>query len=171
MIDTLVLEVTGIVVSGVVGPVVVTMAVTHGEHRHLEEQEAERDRDDLLRVLEEIAQLLGSAILDLERAGTEARTAAMLPLAELSSRLYPLQQRLLLRLRHDDVIAERLNRVMDVLRESEDAGADTAGDVALLKRFDAARQEFLDIARTELTTRSFHIKGRRARATSALPWR
>jgi hypothetical protein len=52
MIDALVLEVTGIVVSGVVGPVVVTYAVSHGERQHLKEVEAERDRDDLLNSLD-----------------------------------------------------------------------------------------------------------------------
>jgi len=163
VIDTLVLEVTGIVVSGVVGPVVVTMAVTRGEHRHLEEVEAERDRDDLLRVLEEGGQLLGSIALDMRQLarGLSTDDAELAELEKSASRVYLLRQRLLFRLRLDDPIVEGLDRVLDALMDFDWATAEAADYERLAKAFEDTQRAFLDVSRRELATRNFVVKRRR----------
>jgi hypothetical protein len=163
MIDALVLEVTGIVVSGVVGPVVVAYAVTSGDRRRLVEQEAEDDRDDLLKVLEESGSLLGSIAVGIQQLAADTRAAMPSELHDLTSRLYLIRERLLFRLRPDGPIVESLDRILDVLKELDVAEAPDYR--ALETKFDPVHVTFLDICRTELATRNFIVerKGRRRR--------
>jgi len=157
MIDALVLEVTGIVVSGVVGPVVVSLAVRRSERLRLYLEEGERRRDELRVVLEEAGRLLGEGALNIRDAAAASRSGDPEPpeLQQWTERVYLLEQRLLFRLTPDDTIIASLERVLDALADTDAVRAGSVGYELLAKRFDVAQRLFLDVSRTALATRNF----------------
>jgi hypothetical protein len=142
-LNLLIVEVTGIVASGVIGPAFTTVWVRRAERLRLVSEEQERRRGELQELIDEAAATLGEAALNVRE-----EPAA---LQSWTNRFYVFEQRLLLRLAPGDPVVTSLEHLIDILREVGDEG----GRPELLARFDAAQRTFLEEARTALKKRDF----------------
>src|SRR4051812_27338254 len=94
------LGVTGIVVSGVVGPLVATWASKRGDIQRFERDQLQRRREDLRTLVDEAAVLLGAGETNLRLAHEAASKSNPEPadVREWAGKVHLLGQRLLLRL-------------------------------------------------------------------------
>lgn len=153
MTDALVLEMTGIFVSGVIGPVFVSFAVRRAEHVKWFYEAAERSRDELHALVEEGAKLVAEGSVAIRRAAEahDRHEAEPPEVGEWVNRMYILGQRLQLRLTPDDPVVTSLEGVTKALSRI----AETDGTVAARTDFAAAQRHFLEVSRAALETRSF----------------
>ncbi len=135
--------VTGIVVSGVLGPVITSLVSHVSDARKFARDTARRRRDELRGVLDEAAVLLSAGprmVRHLTAPGAPGHREAV----EWSASVYPMRERLVLRLPANHPVVAAYDRVRDALT----ALAETALDEeSTMRAFEAARDSFLAEAR------------------------
>jgi hypothetical protein len=149
--STLVVGVVGIVVSGILGP-----AVSIGLSRKSARQQFKRDlivarRDDLGRLLDEAALLLGAGGTNLRLLKEASDRKPAPPDAEEWARsIFPLGQRLRLRLPDEHPVVRAYDDVRQRLTDAQEAISDEASFGDALDRYEQARAAFLDAARVSV---------------------
>lgn len=145
--DAAVLGVTGIVVSGVIGPAVAAWLSCRAELRRFRRDEVARRREQLRAVLDEAAVLLakGPTNLRLLRE-TASDTTEHERASEWLREVFPIGQRLQLWLPSDHATVRAYNKVREALVTTVEATDADVIDEALAQ-FDDLRREFLDEAR------------------------
>ncbi len=156
-LNILIVEVAGIVTSGIVGPVFTTSSVRRAERLRLVSEEQERRRGALHDLIDEAATVLGEGSLNIHEAARAAEFGDPEPpeLEQWANRVYVLEQRILLRLTSSDPIIKSLDNVIAVLNELGDSTERDHRYRELARRFDTAQRTFLDEARTALERRDF----------------
>ena len=140
----LITSIVGILVSGVVGPQFTSWSTRRANHKQFNRDQNARHRDDLRSLLDEAAILLASGATNLRHL----REANPDPeLANWLSQIFPLGQRLRLRLPEDHQIVRSYVEVTDALATAANADVE-----AVITDFEAKRDHFLDVARQTLNT-------------------
>jgi hypothetical protein len=149
---TLIVGVVGIVVSGLLGP-----ATTVALSRRSARQQFKRDlivsrREDLARVLDEAALLLGAGGTNLRILKEAQDGGEPVPPAagEWARSVFPLGQRLRLRLSVSDEVVRAYDDVRDRLTQAQEAIDDQAAFDDVLARYEDARAAFLDASRAAI---------------------
>lgn len=148
---TLTASIVGIVVSGVVGPQVTAWMARRNDRLRFDRDQAAHRRDDLRAVLDEAAVLLaaGATNLRLHRAANVAGTSQEPAVKDWLASVFPLGQRLRLRLTADDPVVVAYDQVREAL---VDVAAEPRGDIDdLVEEFETRRSAFLDAARRGLS--------------------
>jgi hypothetical protein len=146
----LVLGVTGIVVSGVVGPAISAWFSQNSQTKAFNRAQAALRRESLRSVIDDAAVALASGatnirILQAQPTSSEQYRNAI----EWSLRIYPIGQRLQLWLRSDDPVVTSYGKVRDELTKISSASTPKDAD-ALIREFEDERARFLEIAREKL---------------------
>lgn len=149
----LITSVTGIVVSGVVGPAATSWAGRRAARRQFVRDQAARRLDDLRALFDEAATVLGVGPIRLREIWEASRTGADdEALREWPDQVYVIGQRLQLRLGADDPVVRQYETVRTALREageiSPDAGMQRYEQA--VSRFESARDSFLAAAQARL---------------------
>lgn len=155
---TLIVSVTGIAVSGVVGPTMTAWAARRAQrHQFVRDREAKR-RDELLGLLDEAAATIGSGATRMRQLAEAAAAGADPPpdLPAWSEKVFAIGQRLQLRLGGGHDIVKSYERARALLTELGRAGADGATDDPAVERFEQARGEFLGAAQKALEAKVSH---------------
>lgn len=150
---TLVVSVTGIVVSGVVGPTVTSWAARRAARKQFVRDQAARRREELLALLDEAASVLGLGPTRLRQTRELQRASAELPeeLRLWPEQVYVIGQRLRLRLGGADPVVRAYDTVRERLIEAGQlAMQDEQQHENAVLRFEAGRGEFLTSARAKL---------------------
>jgi hypothetical protein len=147
--NAVVVGVTGIVVSGIVGPGVAATLARASRSREFHREQVAARRNELRKLLDEAASLLASGptnirILHEQTSGTEFEAART-----WLSQVFPIEQRLQLFLPADDPVVLAYKRVREELVEAVRAGASTLAE-SVLDRFERERTAFLERARDAL---------------------
>lgn len=147
--NTVIVGVTGIVVSGVVGPAVAAVLARRTRTREFHREQVAARRDELRKLLDEAASLLASGptnvrILHERTAGAELDRAR-----GWLSQVFPIGQRLQLWLSADHPVITAYERVRERLVDAAEAGPAPATE-AILDQFELERKTFLDRARDAL---------------------
>jgi hypothetical protein len=147
-----ILGVTGIVVSGVVGPVVAAWANRRGDLQRFERDPLQRRRDDLRAIVDEGAALLGAGETNLRLAHEAASRGEREPagVGDWAINVHLLGQRLLLRLSSTHPVVTAYEEVREALVAVGETYGDAASYPAAVTAFEARRTDFLDKARAEL---------------------
>jgi hypothetical protein len=150
--NAVVLGVTGIVVSGVVGPLVVGWMSRRGDLQRFERDQQQRRREDLQAVVDDGAVLLGAGETNLRLAHEAASrdTAPPADVGEWARNVHLLEQRLLLRLPANDPVVTKYEAVRKALIAVGETYGDEARYPQAVTDFEARRSEFLDEARAAL---------------------
>lgn len=146
--STLLVGVVGIVFSAFVGPSVTGWLTGRRDRARDARAREAAHRDDLRGLADEAARLLAAGATNL-RVMREAKARGGDPPAEMtewSRSVFPLGQRLRLRLPEGHEVIARFDEVRDRLAAASEAGTDDEIEAAV-DRFDAARAAFLDAAR------------------------
>jgi hypothetical protein len=142
---TLAVSITGILVSGVVGPQLTVWSTRRADRRQFNRDQAAHRREDLRSLLDEAAVLLASG-------ATNLRLLRSVPTPEIRDWLgsvFPLGQRLRLRLPGDDQVVAAYNQVREALAAAaEQPGNDVE---AAIVDFEHKRELFLDLSREALS--------------------
>lgn len=147
--SAVVVGVTGIVVSGVIGPTVAAVLARRSRTREFHREQVATRRNELRKLLDEAASLLASGpthvrVLHEQTAGPDhERARAWL------SQVFPIGQRLQLWLPADHAVVVSYERVRERLVEAAQAGPPPAADV-ILDQFEQERTAILDRARDAL---------------------
>jgi hypothetical protein len=150
---TLIASITGIAVSGIVGPSTTAWATRRSARsQFLRDQAAER-RDELRKLLDEAASVLGLGATRLRQAWESDRAGRQdTNLQPWSEQVFTIGQRLRLRLRADDPIVVAYEIVRQKLVAAgglvSQPGAETYE--AALREFEAARDRFLATSQAAL---------------------
>jgi hypothetical protein len=148
--STVVLGVTGIVVSGVVGPTVASWMARRARTREFHREQVAERRDELRSMLDEAASLLASAATNLRVLHQSRPDPDDLQRARAwQSHVFPIGQRLQLWLPADHAVVEAYDRVRQQLLAAAESGQPMLDD-ALLERFEHERARFLDASRQTL---------------------
>jgi hypothetical protein len=152
MSSAAILGVTGIVVSGVVGPLIAMWGNRNGDRLRHALEARRRQHEDLQAVADDGAVLLGAGETNLRLAHEAVSGHREIPpeVAEWSSRVHLLGQRLLLRLPADDPIVMSYEAVRSALLGLGDAYGDGARYPRAAAEFEARRTAFLAEARVAL---------------------
>jgi hypothetical protein len=152
MSSVTILGVTGIVVSGVIGPVVAAWANRRSDRQRYERDQLQRRREDLRAIVDEGAALLGAGETNLRVAHEAASRGEPEPtdVREWAGKVHLLGQRLLLRLSSADPVVRGYEGVREALVAVGETYGDAARYPAAVTAFEARRTEFLDKARAEL---------------------
>ena len=145
----MIVGVVGIIVSGVLGPAA-TAALSRGSaQRQFKRDLIRARRDDLRDLLDEAALVLGAGATNL-RLLREAKEKKMLPAPALDAwakSVFPLGQRLRLRLPNNHPVVAAYDAVRDRLAAAQaDIDSETPVDPAL-DRYEESRAAFLEAAR------------------------
>jgi hypothetical protein len=147
--STLFVGVVGIVVSGILGP-----AVTMWLSRKSARQQFARDlivarRDDLRRLADDAALLLGAGGTNLRllHEADSRNTPPPAAASEWALSVFPLGQRLRLRLPEQHPVVKAYDDVRERLTEAQEAVKDAPAFSEALDRYEQARASFLDAAR------------------------
>ena len=140
----LITSIVGILVSGVVGPQFTSWSTRRANHKQFNRDQNARRRDDLRSLLDEAAILLASGATNLRHLREENTHPE---LASWLSQIFPLGQRLRLRLPEDHQIVRSYVEVTDALATAADVDVE-----AVITDFEAKRDHFLDVARQTLNT-------------------
>jgi hypothetical protein len=140
-------SIVGIVVSGIVGPQITSWSALRANRRRFNRDQNARRRDDLRTVLDEAAVLLASGVTNLRliRENEVSGRPDSPELANWRSQVFPMGQRLRLRLSGDNEVVRAYDHTRTALIETE-----TRNIEAAISNFEALRNEFLDLARKEL---------------------
>jgi hypothetical protein len=144
--------VTGIVVSGVVGPAVATYFSRRGERQRFARDQLRRRREDLRALVDEGAVLLGMGETNL-RVAHEARSrreAEPDDVRDWAGKVHLLGQRLLLRLPADDPVVSSYESVRAALMAVGETYGDEEKYPPAVTQFETRRIAFLDQARAAL---------------------
>jgi hypothetical protein len=140
----LITSIAGILVSGVVGPQFTSWSTRRANSKQFNRDQNARRRNDLRALLDEAALLLASGATNLRHL----REANPDPeLANWLSQIFPLGQRLRLRLPKDHQIVRAYAEVTDALATAADSNIQ-----AVVADFETKRDRFLDVARQTLNT-------------------
>jgi hypothetical protein len=152
MSSAAILGVTGIVVSGVVGPLLVGWTSRRGDRQRFERDQRQRRREDLQAVVDDGAVLLGAGETNLRLAHEAASQDALPPsdVGEWARNVHLLGQRLLLRLPASDSVVTKYEAVRRALVAVGETYGDEARYPQAVTDFEARRGEFLDEARATL---------------------
>ena len=150
--SALVLGITGIVVSGIVGPTVSYRYGRAAQKDGFKQDAAVRRRADLQGVLDQAALLLASGATMLrilkEPATDPAQTQAAM---DWMSQIYPIGQRLQLWLPSDDPVVVSYEEVRELLVQMARVKASPEKEFeAAIEKFEGARRSFLDNSRAAL---------------------
>lgn len=139
------ISIVGIVVSGVVGPQLTSWSARRANHKQFNRDQNAHRREDLRALLDEAAVLLASGATNLRhlRENDQQKSAE---LSNWLSQVFPLGQRLRLRLREDNQVV----RSYDDVREALVKAGETDIEIAI-SEFETKRRHFLDLARKELS--------------------
>lgn len=149
----LITSVTGIAVSGVVGPAATSWAARRAARKQFLRDQAAKRRDDLGALLDEAASVLGVGPIRLRETWEAAATGAIPDaLRAWPDEVYILGQRLRLRLGAQDPVVTRYETVRTAL---VDAGwvapdAEAALHDTAIEHFEVARDQFLAAAQAKL---------------------
>lgn len=146
-LDASLIAIAGIVVSGVVGPQLTAWATRNANRKQFNRDQNARRRDDLRALLDEAAVLLASGATNLRHAreGGGAERATASGAAGWASEVFPLGQRLRLRLPEDHQVVKAYDEARTTL-----VTLANSGDEADVAPFEAKRAQFLDLARQTL---------------------
>lgn len=148
--STVVLGVTGIVVSGVVGPTVAAWMARRARSREFHREQVAQRRNELRGLLNEAAGLLASGPTHLRILQESQPDADDVERARSwLSQVFPIGQRLQLWLPADHQVVGAYERVREQLVNTAEAGA-AASRETLLERFEQERRAFLDVSRQTL---------------------
>lgn len=141
--------VTGIVVSGVVGPTVAAWFARRSRSREFHREQVAARRNELRKLLDEAASLLASGPMNLrilheQQAGTEVEDARI-----WLSQVFPIGQRLQLWLPANHPVITSYECVREQLVEAARVGA-APGSELIYELFEQDRTAFLDHAREAL---------------------
>lgn len=152
MSSAVTLGVTGIVVSGVVGPAVAAWFSRRGDQQRFARDQLQRQREDLRAIVDEGAVLLGAGETNLRLAHEAVARGHPEPteVKEWASRVHLLGQRLLLRLLEDDLVVVAYEAVRRALLAVGETYGDNARYPAAVTAFEEKRGDFLDKARGAL---------------------
>jgi hypothetical protein len=150
--DTIVYtSIVGIVVSGVVGPAATAWGTRRAARKQfIRDREAKR-REDLRELLDEAASLLGVGAIRLRELREASGAGETLPdeVRAWPASVYTMGQRLQLRLGRNNEVVSKYDQVRQRLVET-DGVTDRDGHENAIRRFEGARDCFLEAARTEL---------------------
>jgi hypothetical protein len=152
MSSAVTLGVTGILVSGVVGPAVSAWFNRRGDEQRFGRDQLQRRREDLRAIVDEGAVLLGAGETNL-RLAYEAVTGGNpepADVTEWASRVPLLGQRLLLRLSEADPVVVAYEAVRTALLAVGETYGVEGRYKAAVTTFEEKRGDFLDKARAEL---------------------
>jgi hypothetical protein len=148
--DAVVLGVTGIVVSGVVGPGVAAWLARRAESGAFHREQVAGRRDELRTVLDEAAGLLASGPTNVRALQENKEDSDDLKRARTwLSEVYPIGQRLQLWLPADHAVVGAYERVRQSLVDMMEAGSAVSAEL-LLTKFEQERKLFLDASRETL---------------------
>lgn len=152
MSSAAILGVTGIVVSGVVGPLVAGWAMRRGDQQRFEREQLQRRREDLRAIVDEGAALLGTGATNLRVAHEAASRGEPGPadVGDWAGNVHLLGQRLLLRLSSADPVVRSYEGVRAALIAVGETYGDAARYPAAVMEFEECRADFLDKARAAL---------------------
>lgn len=145
----LAVSITGIVVSGVVGPQLTVWATRRANRRQFNRDQAVARKDELRLLLDEAAALLASGATNL-RLLRESEQRQVPPDAELSNwlgRVFPLGVRLRLRLPAGHDVLTAYDEVREALVQT---AASTRDIESAITDFERRRDAFLDLSRAAL---------------------
>lgn len=147
---TLTASITGIVVSGIVGPQVSARSSRRASSAEFARTQTSRQRDDLRSLLDEAAVLLASGATNLRavREAAEASTPLAPGVREWLGQVFPLGQRLRLRLAEEHEVVRAYDDVRTALTLVGEGPSDVETAIA---GFEQKRQTFLDLGRAALT--------------------
>lgn len=154
MADTvLIASVTGIVVSGVVGPAVTAGAARRAARKQFVRDQNAKRREDLRALFDEAARVLGVGAIRL-RESRQAASAGTMPdeLRDWSDEVYVIGQRIRLRLGATDPVVANYDAVRAALRQAGEIGPDADAQLHedAIAGFEAARDTFLVAAQAKL---------------------
>jgi len=152
MSSATIIGITGITVSGIVGPFVAAWAHRRGDKQRFEREQLRRHREDLRGVLDEGALLLGAGQTNLRLAHEAVSRGEAEPadVREWASEVHLLGQRLLLRLSREDPVVAKYEQVRAALVAVGESYGDESGYSQAVDAFEARRSEFLEEARAAL---------------------
>jgi hypothetical protein len=143
---TLIASITGIAVAGVVGPSTTAWAARRAARSQFLRDRAADRRDELRKLLDQAASVLGLGATRLRQAWEADQTGqAAAGLQPWSEEVFMIGQRLRLRLRADDPIITAYDEVLQKLVVAGEVRVqpDVHRYVAALTEFEAARDDFL----------------------------
>jgi hypothetical protein len=148
--SALILGVTGIVVSGIIGPGIAAMLSQRSQTSGFNRSQAAGRRDELRAVLDDAAVLLATGATNLRMLQSTSPDPADLKAAkEWMAQIFPIGQRLQLWLPHDDLVVIAYETVREQLVVAGGPGTAQQTEDALQK-FESERRTFLDLARAKL---------------------
>jgi hypothetical protein len=152
MSSATIIAVTGITVSGIVGPFVATWGHRRADRQRFEREQLRRRREDLRAVLDQGAVLLGAGQTNLRLAHEAVSRGEAEPadVREWASEVHLLGQRLLLRLSNRDPVVVKYEQVRAALVSVGESYGDEAAYSQTVDAFEARRSEFLEEARAAL---------------------
>ena len=146
--STLLVGVVGIVVSGLLGPAVAIRLSRKSARQQFKRDLIVSRRDDLARLLDEAAVLLGAGATNLRLLKEGTALAPAPPAAhEWARSIFPLGQRLRLRLPDHHAVVRTYDDVRQRLTDAQEAIGDGSSFSAALDHYEQARASFLDAAR------------------------
>jgi hypothetical protein len=156
MSSALALGLTGIVVSGVVGPAIAAWFSRRGDEQRFARDQTRRRDDDLRSVLDESAELLGAGGTNLRLAYEAVVRGESIPgeVDDWAGRVHLLGQRLLLRLPPKDPIVTSYGQVREALLEVGRRYGDAAEYDKALSAFEARRTAYVESARRALAEKT-----------------
>jgi hypothetical protein len=149
---TLIVSITGIAVSGVLGPWINGWVVRRANRQQFEQDRAGQDRDDLAHLVDEAAELLAAGVTNLRLTAEATQSGRKVPpeVEEWTARVFPLEQRLRLRVPADDPIVSGYSRVRERLLVVARLAKDPTAASGAIAAFESERDRFLDAARGRL---------------------
>jgi len=151
---TLIVSVTGIAVSGVVGPAATSWAARRAARKQFVRDQAAKRREELHGLLDEAASVLGLGPTRLRQTRELQRASVELPedLRLWPEQVYVIGQRLRLRLGGADPVVRAYDTVRGRLVEAAQLAVqdDEQQHENAVLRFEAGREEFLATARAKL---------------------
>jgi len=147
--SAVVLGVTGILVSGVVGPTVAAWLARRARSRDFHREQVAHRRDELRRLLDEAASLLASGPTKIRVLHERSSQSDVEEAEAWLGQVFPIGQRLQLWLPADHPVVSSYERVRERLIDAATAGAGPAAD-PVLSQFEEERRWFLDHARNAL---------------------
>lgn len=150
--SALIIAIVGIAVSGVVGPWLNAWVTRRANRQQFDQDRASAVRDDLAKLVDESAELfaVGATMLRLDAEARRDKQATPPAVAEWLSKVFPLQQRLRLRIPGDDPIVRGYDNVRQHLVDLAKNATDSAALEAAIQAFESARDHYLDDARGQL---------------------
>ena len=150
MNSTLAIGITGIVVSGIVGPAIAAWFSQRSQVNNFNRVQAAERRDALRIVLDQAATLLATGVTNLRILRENKDDLGRIQSAqEWLSQVFPIGQRLQLWLAYNDPVVVAYETVRSVLVVMTSSGTEHETE-QLMEQFELDRRLFLDLARTRL---------------------